>query len=140
LTRSIKMSMRKESDPAKIEQAAALLKQAGYHVYPDQRILTVEDAATIKQENLDQYRRHSRHDHGLACRNGGQDRPAASVAVQRGIFARQIAVPIEHEHLLCGHRLNDIDVIVKGRAPPRQDRRSHQPLGSPTTTLPFEGR
>jgi hypothetical protein len=41
------MSKRKEFDPAKIEQAAALLKQAGYHVYPDQRVLTVEDAATI---------------------------------------------------------------------------------------------
>ena len=36
------MSKRNEFDLAKIEQAAALLKQAGYHVYPDQRVLTVE--------------------------------------------------------------------------------------------------
>jgi ferredoxin-thioredoxin reductase catalytic subunit len=38
----IKMSKRNEFDLAKIEQAAALLKQAGYHVYPDQSVLTVE--------------------------------------------------------------------------------------------------
>ena len=38
------MSKRNEFDPAKLEQAAALLKQAGYHVYPDQRVLTIEDA------------------------------------------------------------------------------------------------
>jgi len=39
-------------NPAQIEQAKELLKCAGYVVYPERRVLTVEDAHTIAPETL----------------------------------------------------------------------------------------